>query len=518
REPLSLTEANAHFSPSTVKTLLVKGLIKITELTEFRDPLLNYHFKETIPPVLTNGQELVWHKIQHALTNPVDKANVYLLHGVTGSGKTEIYIRALQKVVTGGKKGIVLVPEIALTPQTINRFASRFPGKVAVLHSKLSLGERYDEWQLIKEGMFDVVIGSRGAIYAPQPNLGLIIIDEEHEWTYKQQDQSPHYHARDVAIKLAGLTGATVILGSATPDVTTYFHCKNGEYELLQLPERIARENRKGLPEVELVDMRKELKAGNRSIFSNSLSQSISRALFAGEQIILFLNRRGSASFVQCRDCGFVIQCRRCKVSLTYHSAEGDMICHQCNYRIKPAATCPNCLSRRIKYFGIGTQRVAEEAGNTFSGARILRWDRDVTQGKHSHEKILNQFLNHEADILVGTQMIAKGLDLPLVTVVGIISADTALNIPDFRAGERTFQLITQVAGRAGRDLKAGKVIIQTYSPEHYAIDAAARYDYATFYKKELIYRRENNNPPYQRMARLLYSHTNEDHCRQESQ
>jgi primosomal protein N' (replication factor Y) len=411
----------------------------------------------------------------------------------------------------------VLVPEISLTPQTITRFSSRFPDRVAVLHSKLAAGERYDEWHRIKEGLFDVVIGSRGAIFAPQLDLGLIVIDEEHEWTYKQQEQSPRYHCRDVAGKLSELTGATVILGSATPDVTSYFNAKNGVYHLLELPERIAKEEKKELPKVELIDMRDELKAGNRSIFSRSLSQVISETLAAKEQAILFLNRRGTASFVQCRDCGHVILCRRCQVAMTYHTAEQGLICHQCNYRTRIPNLCPNCGSRRIKYLGVGTQKVAEEVAKWFPAARILRWDRDVTKGKHSHEEILDKFLGHEADILIGTQMVAKGLDMPLVTLVGVISADIALHLPDFRAGERTFQILTQVAGRAGRDIQRGKVVIQTYNPEHYAVAAASKQDYNDFYGKEISYRRQLNYPPFSILALLRFSHTNAEYCYKET-
>ena len=368
-----------------------------------------------------------------------------------------------------------MVPEIALTPQTIERFAARFPHRVAVLHSKLSLGEQFDEWQRIRDGEFDVVIGPRSAIFAPQPDLGLIVIDEEHEWTYKQQDKSPRYHARDVAIKLAELTGAVVILGSATPDVETFYHAQRGDYHLLQLPGRVTPRDGSPLPQVEVVDLREELKAGNRSLFSRSLSQAMSQAVANEEQVILFLNRRGAATFIQCRSCGFVLRCRRCEVPLTYHLAEDILVCHQCNYHMPVPQACPRCTRRRIKFLGLGTQKLEQEAGQSFPQARLLRWDSDVTRGKHSHDEILGKFRAHQADILIGTQMIAKGLDLPLVTLVGVVSADTALNLPDFRAGERTFQLLTQVAGRAGRGTLGGRVIIQTYTPEHYAIQAALK-------------------------------------------
>jgi primosomal protein N' (replication factor Y) len=405
------------------------------------------------------------------------------------------------------------VPEISLTPQTIERFAARFPNRVAVLHSQLSLREQFDEWQSIRDGEFDVVIGPRSAIFSPQPNLGLIVVDEEHEWTYKQQEQSPRYHARDVAIKLAELTGAAVILGSATPDVETYYHAQQGDYHLLRLPERVVAGGGPSLPRTEVVDLREELKRGNRSIFSAALSGAIETVLAKREQAILFLNRRGAATSVQCRDCGYVLTCRRCEISLSYHLAEDSLLCHQCNQRSPVPQTCPRCGSRRIRYLGIGTQKLEQEVRQDFPGARLLRWDSDVTRGKNSHQVILDRFRKHEADILIGTQMVAKGLDLPRVTLVGVISADTSLNLPDFRAGERTFQLLSQVAGRAGRSILGGRVIIQTYAPEHYAIQAAAGHDYDTFYGEELAYRKQLHNPPFTRLASLTYTHTNDVAC-----
>ncbi len=378
-----------------------------------------------------------------------------------------------------------------------------------MFHSQLSLGEQFDEWQRIKNGEFDVVIGSRSAIFTPQPELGLIVIDEEHEWTYKQTDKSPRYHARNVAVKLAELTGAVVILGSATPNVETFYHAQNGDYHLLQLPERVVPEEGSSLPEVEIVDMRAELKAGNRSIFSRALSQDIARAVAHNEQVILFLNRRGAATFIQCRSCGFVLRCRRCDTALSYHVAGDSLTCHHCNYRTNVPQACPRCSSRQIKFLGIGTQKLEQEAVHAFPGARQLRWDSDSTGQRHSHEEILGKFQSHEADILIGTQLVAKGLDLPAVTLVGVVSADTSLNLPDFRAGERTFQLLSQVAGRAGRGIRGGRAIIQTFAPEHYAVQAAARHDYASFYNKEIAYRRQLHNPPFTQLARLLYSHTN---------
>jgi len=515
--PISLAEARQRlsFTSTLLKTLSRQGLITIEEVRVQRDPLAHRTFTPTLPRTLTQTQEKAWLQIKAEMEKS-NASSVFLLHGVTGSGKTEIYLRALAQAISLGKRAIVLVPEIALTPQTIDRFASRFPDRVAVLHSKLSPGEQFDEWQRIKDGEFDVVIGSRGALFAPQPDLGLIVIDEEHEWTYKQEEQQPRYHARDVALKLAELTNSVVILGSATPDVTNYYRVQQGEFRLLQLPERISSGEPSPLPQVEVIDLRRELKEGNRSIFSRSLAKGIADALHAREQVILFLNRRGTATFVQCRDCGFVLRCRRCDVALTYHADKDDLVCHHCNYRTKPPEICPNCQSRRIKFLGIGTQKVEEEVAKTFPEARILRWDRDVTKGKHSHEKIMDQFLAHEADILIGTQMIAKGLDLPLVTLVGVINADIGLHLPDFHSSERTFQILAQVAGRAGRGKMGGKVVVQSYTPDHYAIAAAAKHDYATFYQQEIAFRRQQGNPPFSRLARLLYTHANLAHCRKE--
>ncbi|MFC2058781.1 primosomal protein N' [Chloroflexota bacterium] len=515
--PLADARQRLNFSSTVVQALTRQGLITTEDVRVQRDPLAHRSFARTPPPTMTPAQEKAWNEISAEMSLD-NRSPVFLLHGVTGSGKTEIYLRAVSQCILKGRRAIVLVPEIALTPQTISRFAARFPGRVAVLHSRLSLGEQFDEWQRIREGDFDVVIGSRGAIFAPQPDLGLIVIDEEHEWTYKQHEQSPRYHARDVAIKLAELTGSVVILGSATPDVISYYRAQRGEYRLLQLPERIAMGGSSELPKVEVVDLRRELKEGNRSIFSRSLSRSIDEALDAREQVILFLNRRGSASFVQCRDCGFVLRCRRCDVSLTYHANENNLICHYCNNRSDIPDICPNCFSKRIKFLGIGTQKVEQEVIKAFPRARVLRWDRDVTRGKNSHEQILKRFVSHEADILIGTQMIAKGLDLPLVTLVGVINADLGLYLPDFRSSERTFQILAQVAGRAGRGSLEGKAIVQSYMPQHYAVVAAAKQDYPAFYRQEIAFRREHGGPPFSRLARLIYTHTSAAACQRETE
>jgi primosomal protein N' (replication factor Y) len=513
--PWAKVRQNVNCDKAVADALVRKGMVTFQQVEVRREPISYEGITRSFPLTLTPAQKSAFEAIKSSLGQGNTSPPIFLLHGVTGSGKTEVYLQALAEVIRLGKRGIVLVPEIALTPQTIERFAARFPQRVAVLHSKLSPGEQFDEWQRIKNGEFDVVIGPRSAIFAPQPDLGLIVIDEEQEWTYKQHDKSPRYHARDVAIKLAELTGAVVILGSATPDMETFYHAQQGDYRLLQLPERVT-PGGGAMPQVEVVDLREELKAGNRSLFSRSLSQAMSQAVANREQVILFLNRRGGATFIQCRSCGFVLRCRRCEVPLTYHLADDILVCHQCNYRMPVPQACPRCLRRRIKFLGFGTQRLEQEVGHGFPQARLLRWDSDVTRGKHSHDEILGKFRAHQADILIGTQMIAKGLDLPLVTLVGVVSADIALNLPDFRAGERTFHLLCQVAGRAGRGTLGGRVIIQTYTPEHYAIQPAAKHDYASFYNKEIEYRRQLRNPPFTRLACLIYSHTNDALCQRE--
>ncbi len=499
---------------STVNSLAKSGYIALEQVEVRRNPLASQAVNISFPLTLTTSQSAVYQEICGSIGQvKPGHPEVFLLHGVTGSGKTEIYLQCLAEAVRQGKRGIVLVPEISLTPQTIERFSSRFPGRVAVLHSRLSIGERYDEWQRIRRGEADVVIGPRSAVFAPQPDLGLIILDEEHEWTYKQQD-SPRYHARDVAVQLAELRGATVVLGSATPDVESYHSAEEGHYRLLELSQRVTPFEGAPLPKVEVVDLRAELKSGNRSMFSRSLASAIRTALAGNEQVLLFLNRRGAATYIQCRDCGFVLRCKRCNVPLAYHLAEDLLVCHQCNRRSRSPERCPECGSRRIRYFGAGTQKLEQETAEAFPGARLLRWDSDTTVKKDSHREILEKFRNHEADILIGTQMITKGLDLPLVTLVGVVSADTALNLPDFRSGERTFQLLSQVAGRAGRGPRGGQVIIQTYTPEHYAIRAASHHDYLSLYKREIDYRKELNYPPFSRLASLVFTHGNDDTCR----
>jgi len=427
---------------------------------------------------------------------------VFLLHGVTGSGKTEVYLQSIAHALEQGHSSIVLVPEISLTPQTVARFRARFGDKIAVLHSRLLGSRRATEWKRIASGEAQIVVGARSAIFAPVKNLGLVVVDEEHETSYKQEDV-PRYNAREVAIKRAALSRAVVVLGSATPSLESFYAARNGRYELVELPERI---DSRVLPEVQIIDMREELtKVKKVPIFSQPLKLWIEKDIAEGKQVILFLNRRGFSTFISCRKCGYVLACKHCNVSLTYHFHKRKLVCHHCNYKMDPPNVCPQCNSSYVKYWGIGTEKVESEVHRLFPRAVISRMDTDSTEKRGTHEKVLSRFKDHKIDILVGTQMIAKGLDFPKVTLVGVISADTALNLPDFRSGERTFNLLTQVAGRAGRGDLGGKVIIQTYTPAHYSIQAAKNHDYRSFYEKEISFRKELNLPPFCHMVRLMF-------------
>ena len=524
-EPISLTDARKEYGASAVNSLLAKGWIEKERVAVDRDPLAGKSFSKSPPTTLTPRQESVASQIRSILEGATSHPRTVLIQGVTGSGKTEIYLDSVECCLKLGKKAIVLVPEISLTHQTVERFAARFPGQVAVLHSGLSMGERFDQWWKIKQSQFGVVIGSRSAIFAPQPDLGLVVIDEEHEWTYKQHDASPRYHTREVALRLAEQTGAAVVLGSASPDLVSYYKGLQKEFRLLTLPERVV-VNGKGasprlssapLASVQVVDMRRELREGNRDIFSRPLLSAMDECLDTGGQMILFLNRRGSASYTQCRNCGFSLNCRRCDIALTYHRQADRLTCHYCgNRRIAPAK-CPKCLSYRLSYYGVGTETVVKEVSRRFPGTETLRLDRDATGGSKAYEKLLSKFEVGEAQILVGTQMIAKGLHFPSVSLVGAVSADVGLNIPDYRAGEHVFQLLCQVAGRAGRGPSTGKVIVQTYQPDNYAVQAAASQDYQSFYTREMAFRREQANPPYSKLIRLLYAHTNRALCEREA-
>ncbi len=473
------------------------------------------------------------------------QSNVFLLHGVTGSGKTEIYLRAIELTLAQGRQAMFLVPEIALTAQTIRRVASRFPGRLAVVHGALSEGERYDTWRRAREGLIDIVVGPRSALFTPLPDIGLIILDEEHDQSYKQGPgfSQPYYHSRQVAEIMMRRNDGLLILGSATPDLESAFRARRGDMQLLEMPNRIMGHRsrilelseREGvvaryypasaedalmidLPPVEIVDMRAELKQGNTSMFSHALHVSLGQTLQRDEQAMLFLNRRGMNTFVFCRDCGYIDECPRCDVPLTYHQYDETMRCHLCGYVAKPRQVCPACQSRRIKYFGAGTQHIEKELRALFPHARILRWDADTARSPRAHDEMLQQFVNRQADVLIGTQMVAKGLDLPLVTLVGVVNADVGLGLPDFRAGERNFQLLTQVSGRAGRGLLGGKAILQTYQPDHYVIQAAAQHDYNGFYEQEIAYRREMGYPPFRRLVRVVFQMPNESKARAEAE
>lgn len=510
-------------APAAVAALERKGLITLEERENRRSPIAGRSIPASNPLDLSTSQRLAYEQIAASIDH--HRPDIYLLHGVTGSGKTEVYLHAVARTIAAGRQAIMMVPEISLTPQAVERVAGRFPGRVAVLHSKLSPGERLDEWQRIRLGEVDVVVGPRSALFAPLPQPGLIVVDEEHDPSYKQGDASPRYNARDAAAVLGRLTGATVIFGSATPDAGTYQAAQTGRIRLLELPDRPVWQTEAGLPpqsrpmpEVEVVDMRQELRSGNRSMFSNALLEALDETLAASHQALLFLNRRGSATVVLCRDCGFVLRCPHCDIPYTYHASATRLICHRCDKRVASPRACPACRSPRIRYLGVGTQRVEEEVARLFPAARVLRWDRDVTGGKEAHERILRSFAHHDADILVGTQMIAKGLDFPLVTLVGVISADTGLHMPDFRSPERSFQLLTQVAGRAGRSTLPSNVIVQTYTPDHYAIQAARYHDYHRFYEQEMAFRRSARYPPFARLVRFVYTSEQEWQCKESAQ
>lgn len=486
---------------STIKSLIEKDILKQEDEEVLRDPYANRQFKKTKPLPLTKNQQKVITPIFEAIDSEEHKT--FLIHGVTGSGKTEVYLQSIAKVLKKGKEAIVLVPEISLTPQMVHRFKERFGALVAVMHSGLSVGEKYDEWRKIHRGQVKVVVGARSAIFAPFQNIGIIIIDEEHEATYKQEE-NPRYHARDVAIKRASSYNCPLLLGSATPSLETYARAKKGVYHLLEMLERV---NDVTLPSVEIVDMRQELKSGNRSMFSTMLYEKLSERLLRGEQSVLFLNRRGYSTFVMCRDCGYVAQCPHCDISLTYHQTSRSLKCHYCGHQEKMPKECSSCQSEHIRFFGTGTQKVEEELAKVFPGARVIRMDVDTTRKKGSHEKLLTMFGEGKGDILLGTQMIAKGLDFPNITLVGVLAADSMLHLPDFRASERTFQLLTQVSGRAGRHQLPGEVVIQTYTPDHYSIDFVREHDYQSFFQKEMGIRKLSSYPPYYFITVIQVTH-----------
>lgn len=472
------------FSLYSLNNLIKNGFLKCEEKVVFRYNVRNYD--KDISKVL-NGEQT------HALNTILNGDNLkYLIKGVTGSGKTEVYMNLVNETLKQGKGCIVLVPEISLTPQMIERFKGRFGSDIALFHSRLSDGERFDEWYRIKQGKAKLVIGARSALFLPMKELGLIIIDEEHESSYKSE-QNPKYHTIEVAEFISQMKKCKLVLGSATPSVESYYKALKGEYTLIEMTKRV---NMRKMPKFDIIDMRQELKANNLSLFSRKLYNAIDMNLKDKNQIILFLNRRGLSTFVSCRSCGYVFKCPECDVSMTYHK-NGYLICHYCGRAEKAAKICPKCKSKYVKFFGAGTERVELEVKKYFPKANVLRMDVDTTRHKNSHESIYNSFKNGEGDILIGTQMIAKGLDFPNVTLVGVLAADISVNIPDYRSGERTFQIITQVAGRAGRGEKEGNVIVQTYNPEHYSIKYAKEGDYESLFKEELTLRKFMNNPPF---------------------
>ena len=547
----SLPAANREFRSATVNALWEKGLVAQEWWRTSGGP-------PPIPAapggdaaaqlVLTGEQRLAVQEITAALDAsasatpsqavPAQSDRSFLLHGVTGSGKTEVYLRAISHAIRLGQRAVFLVPEISLTPQTLERVNNWFAGRVALLHSKQTPRQRFDQWWDIRGGDFDVVVGPRSALFAPVENLGLIVIDEEHEWTYKQEESPPLYHARAAALELARRTGAVVVLGSATPSVESYYYASRGRLRLLELPHRVtgvaspadARPSRlqetgddytsapaAGLPHVEICDMRRELREGNRHIFSRALSAGLRECLRTGNQAILFLNRRGSSSIVQCRDCGHVVACRRCSTSMTYHASPARLLCHQCNYSRRPLAQCPECRGRRIRQLGIGTERVVSEVSELFPGARVDRLDSDAARSAGAAEEAVMRLASGETQVLIGTQMVAKGLDIPNVALVGVVLADIGLHVPDFRASERVFSLLCQVAGRAGRGDSPGRVFVQTYDPDHYAIRAGANQDYREMYRLEIESRRRLGYPPFNQLAHIVYQNTDAEACQRQA-
>ena len=503
-EPINLSwvYAESGCNLADLESLEERGLIRLFENEVFRDPLQKVEggrLKDEKVLELTPEQKFALNKIIQAIKVP-DDGRPFLLQGVTGSGKTEIYLRATEEIIKLGKQAIILVPEIALTPQTVRRFLSRFPGQVGLVHSKLSEGERYDTWRRARAGSLKVIIGARSALFAPLPNIGLIVADECHDSSF-YQSEPPFYNAVNAAQEYARLCGAVCVLGSATPSVIQRYQSETDQINKLDLPKRIVES---GLPPVHLVDMREELKAGQRGIFSRLLLKELESTLKRGEQAILFLNRRGTATYIFCRDCGYVLKCPNCETPLTFHTDEKErLLCHQCGYERQKPKSCPQCGGKQIREYGLGSEKVEAEVNELFPKARTLRWDWDTTRQKDAHDMILTHFANHKADVLIGTQMLAKGLDLPMVTLVGIVLADVGLHLPDPFAGERVFQVLTQVAGRAGRGERGGKVVLQTFDAEHQVILSAAKHDVNGFYEYELEQRKRLGYPPFTRLVRL---------------
>lgn len=495
-----------HVTLAVLRAMEEQGILLIESQDALRNPVC-YRRTEEKETILTKEQEQAVSVFAQDYENGY--RNTYLIYGVTGSGKTEVYMQMIRHVVESGKQAIVLIPEIALTYQTVLRFYNRFGNRVSILNSRLSQGERSDQMERVKRGEVDVMIGPRSALFTPFENLGLIVIDEEHETTYKSE-QVPRYHARETAIRRAKLEGASVVLGSATPSLEAFYRCRLGEYTLLELKNRATAQS---LPEVYTVDMREELKHGNRSIISDRLKEMIEDRLQKRQQIMLFLNRRGYAGFVSCRECGYVVKCPHCDVALSAHK-NGKLVCHYCGYERPSMTSCPECGSHYIGGFRAGTQQIEELVTKMFPAARVLRMDMDTTKKKDSHEKILSAFAAEEADILIGTQMIVKGHDFPQVTLVGILAADMSLYSNHYQSAERTFQLLSQACGRAGRGQEKGEVVIQTYNPEHYSIQTAARQDYESFYEEEMNYRMLMGYPPAEELLAIWMTGQSEEHLK----
>lgn len=479
-------------SRAIINTLIKNGYLEIIETKIARNPLASKKIERTNKLNLTEEQEKAYEKVEKAIEEK--RYEQFLLFGVTGSGKTEIYMQLIEKVIQNGKKAIMLVPEISLTPQMIERFISRFgKDKLAVIHSKLSIGERHDEWNKIKENKANIIIGARSAIFAPVQDLGIIIIDEEHDTSYKSE-ATPKYNAIEIANKIAKEEKIPLVLGSATPDISTYYKSEEGKITRLELTKRA---NNANLPKIEIIDLKQELANGNRSMLSFELYKSIEENLKNHYQTILFLNRRGYSTFIMCRDCGYTVKCKNCNISMTYHSFEKKLKCHYCGYEEPIVTTCPECGSKKIRYFGTGTQKLEDEIHKQFPKATTIRMDIDTVTKKNSHEEILNEFKNKGIDILIGTQMVVKGHHFPKVTLVGVVAADSSLNMDDYRANEKTFQILVQVAGRAGREKLPGKVIIQSYNPENFSIQSAKNQNYIEFYQTEIALRKQLKYPPF---------------------
>ncbi len=501
-------EKQGNFDRKTITRLTKQGYLEKFQKEVFR----SYYPSSEAPKLptiqLNDHQQKVLESILSAIER--DEYRTFLIHGVTGSGKTQVYIEALKQTIAKGKTGIILVPEISLTPQTVSRFTANFPGQVAVLHSRMSPGERFDSWRRLKRGELKIAIGPRSAIFAPLKNLGMIIVDEEHESSYKQLETPPLYHARDVAVYRGMLNRAVVILGSATPSLESYFNAQRGKYQLLELPQRV---DGIPMPQVTIIDMlqqRRRYPGKNVAVFSKPLQEKVLEKLQLNQQIILLQNRRGFSTSIKCKDCGFIEQCPNCNITLTYHLSNRSVRCHYCNFTKRAPESCPQCGGVDILFQGIGTQRVEQEIRQIFPEARIIRMDLDTTTRKFSHDKILKDFGSGKYNILLGTQMVAKGLDFENVTLVGVISADTSLLFPDFRASERTFQLLTQVAGRAGRKNIVGEVYIQTYSPDNLSLKFAQQHNFKQFFLSELPVRKELNYPPFGRLVYILIKGENE--------